>query len=333
MFMGVSYDLTAKTEKELIEKIAIRKRDIKIGANRITGYMTVAEWSREYIDTYRNDVSYLQSKNLEIYRAYIANDAHGKTRLRDVKAIHCQKLANGLSGYSRSHATKILGFMRAMFETAIDNDLMQKNPARGVKPPSSCTDNTRRALNDIERQQVLNYADKHKHGLWIKLMIHCGLRSGETERVMVNHIDLDNARLFVDGTKSRKAQRYVPIPDILLSDLREAVKSSTSRLFVNEAGNSINKTSRRRMWNSFIRGLNIDLGAVVYRNKIIEPRFAEDITPHCLRHTYASHLEQVGVPLRVAADLLGHEKTVVTEIYTHMTEESFKDAARRINHG
>jgi integrase len=331
-YLGKSYDLTAATESDLKVKVALRRKEIEEQKRRISRTTTVKDWSIEYINAYRLDsVSSAHAVNLESYRRWIADEL-GDMRLMDVKPLHCRKAAAQLSGYSKSHATKIIAFMSAMFDAAEENDLILKNPARRITAPASCTEGKRRALTDSERAQFLEYADLHPHGLWIKVMLYCGLRSGETERMIGKHIYVKNRVLYVDGTKSRKAKRTVPIPAALMPDLEPYARTPFKLIFTNARGESINKACRRRMWSSFVRGLNLHLGAKTYRNEIVGIRpVADDITPHCLRHTYASWLEQKNIPLRVAADFLGHEKTGVTEDYTHLTDTTFAEAAAKID--
>lgn len=73
-----------------------------------------------------------------------------------------------------------------------------------------------------------------------------------------------------------------------------------------------------RRWKSFIRELDIHMGAKVYRNKIIKSVVAPDLTPYCLRHTFCTDLQRAGVALNVAKELMGHSDVSVTaNIYTH----------------
>jgi integrase len=331
-YQGERYDLTAPTKDKLSEKIARRKIEIDEGKKRITRRMKVSAWSKEYMESYRDDVSDGQKANLKVYQKHI-DDYFGNMALCDVKPLHCRKFAKTLGGYSASHAGKILAFARSMFDAAAENNLVAENPVtKKIKIPESCVDGERRALTEAERKQFLDYAEIHNYGLWIKVLIHCGLRSGETERMYGRHIDVGSRRLWVDGTKSKKAKRWVPIPDELFPALAPFAKKPFDRVFLNQRKGSISSGCRARMWRAFVRGLNIHLGVKVVRNELVGPlRVAADLTPHCLRHTFSSYAEERGLTQRVIADLMGHEDTKQTGDYTHMTDKTFRDAADMLN--
>ena len=94
------------------------------------------------------------------------------------------------------------------------------------------------------------------------------------------------------------------------------------------------KTSMRQMWEVFKRDLDISMGAQTFRNAIIPETsvVAKDLTPYCLRHTYGTDLQTAGVPINVAKDLMGHKDISVTaRIYTHLSKQSFSDAATLID--
>ena len=79
-----------------------------------------------------------------------------------------------------------------------------------------------------------------------------------------------------------------------------------------------NENSLRRLWTGFKRDLDISMGAELYRNKIVKSVLADDLTPYCLRHTFCTDLQDAGVPLNVAKELMGHADIQTTaNIYTH----------------
>lgn len=90
------------------------------------------------------------------------------------------------------------------------------------------------------------------------------------------------------------------------------------------------------MWRSFKRLVDIEMGAQLFRNQVIqhgEPdELWETLTPYCLRHTYCTNLQNAGVPINVAKYLMGHSDISMTaNIYTHTTEETVQQAADLIN--
>ena len=87
------------------------------------------------------------------------------------------------------------------------------------------------------------------------------------------------------------------------------------------------------MWESFKRAVDIDMGAKTFKGGVIPEtsKVAADLTPYCLRHTYATDLQTAGVPINVAKDLLGHKEISMTaRIYTHLSDEAFAAAANKV---
>ena len=89
----------------------------------------------------------------------------------------------------------------------------------------------------------------------------------------------------------------------------------------------------KQMWRSFKQALDLDMGAQMVHGAI-DPEtsvVADDLTPYCLRHTYATDLQSAGVPLNVAKDLLGHQSIAMTsQIYTYLSVGAFAEASLKV---
>ena len=89
----------------------------------------------------------------------------------------------------------------------------------------------------------------------------------------------------------------------------------------------------KQMWRSFKQALDLDMGAQM-ASGAIDPEtsvVADDLTPYCLRHTYATDLQSAGVPLNVAKDLPGHQSIAMTsQIYTHLSVDAFTEASLKV---
>ena len=89
----------------------------------------------------------------------------------------------------------------------------------------------------------------------------------------------------------------------------------------------------KQMWRSFKQALDLDMGAQMAISAI-DPEtsvVADDLTPYCLRHTYATDLQSAGVPLNVAKDLLGHQSIAMTsQTYTHLSVDAFAEASLKV---
>lgn len=93
------------------------------------------------------------------------------------------------------------------------------------------------------------------------------------------------------------------------------------------------ETSMKQMWRSFKQALDLDMGRTdgTRRNRPGNVVVADDLTPYCLRHTYATDLQSADVPINVAKDFLGHKSIAMTShIYTHLSDEAFTNASLKV---
>jgi integrase/recombinase XerD len=136
-------------------------------------------------------------------------------------------------------------------------------------------------------------------------MYACGLRISEASRLQVSAIDTANLLLRIIGKGNK--ERRVPLPQPMLSALRSLWRTHHHPcwLFPNRAGtNALNQQVLSRSFKSAARA------AAITRR----------VTPHALRHSYATRLLEAGVDTRVVQILLGHVNIATTAIYTHLTE-------------
>lgn len=329
-YEGKRYEIFGDTGADAAVKKALKIRDLEEGKITINGNTKVKDWIDNYLETYKKnslaDVSYrdLRSRINKNITAEI-----GSMMIKDVRPLHCQRILNNLSGFSANHIKKVNNAMSDIFEKALDNKMILSNPAAKLDKPKGYTQQ-RRAITNSEREVILKVAEYNKSGLWVLLMLCCGLRPHETSLIQGRHINFKEKKLHIEGTKTANADRSVPIPKALLDKLPKL--EPFQYLFLSERNTKINDDCRGRMWNSFKRDMNIEMGCSVYRNQVVPPyRVAEDLVPYCLRHTYCTDLQAAGVPINVAKELMGHSDISLTaRIYTHKSEESFNNAAALI---
>lgn len=104
-----------------------------------------------------------------------------KYALKSIRAIHTQKVMNEMSGSSKKMINRIANMLYGIFETAKSNNLVLENPASHLIKPKG-TVSRRRAITLQERKYILQVAEYHRAGLWIKLMLFCGFASGRNGR-------------------------------------------------------------------------------------------------------------------------------------------------------
>lgn len=331
-YRGIRYYIRAKDEVDYEVKKALKIQEIESDV-LIESSMLFETWADKWLETYKiNSVSdktyndYKQMLNKYIL-PYI-----GKLRLKDIKSIHIQEIMQNVAHLSQSRINKVHQAVCQALEKAVANELIGRNPAKYVEKPKG-TSGSHRSITPEERAVILKVAEYHKHGLWIKLMLYCGLRTGETARVKICHFDFDRNLLYVDGTKTKNARRTVPVPPDLIHEIKALNKNPFDYLFTNENGLPIKPHNRGRMWKSFKKAMHIEMGGRTYRDQVIPPYMvADDLCPYCLRHTFCTDLQDAGVPINVAKDLMGHSDISLTaSIYTHTTDKAISDAADKLN--
>ena len=337
-YQGKKYERKSTvSQREADRKADKLKRDLENGIIGISSNMTVKRWAQEYLETYKKPM--LAQKSYEDYQMMFNNTilpAIGAMRLTDVKDIHLQKLLNSYVGYSFSRMSKLRNMVKALFEQAKVSRLIHHNPADYITMPHAPA-GTHRCITEHERACFLNAAKTHYAGLMFKVMLYCGLRTGEVAALDWRDIDTEKRRLKVtksveSGTSNIKAPktaagvRDVPIPDVLFDELMAVKGNPFEPMFLQPRG-GIRHThsSRRTAWASLKRQMNASMGVLAV---------ADDFVPYCLRHTYCTDLQDAGVPINIAKYLMGHSDIKVTaSIYTHTTEQSIDDAACLINGG
>lgn len=336
-YNGKKYEATGKTELEAMTKLAEKLAAARRGEELISGSMTVDAWYREWKATYK-DPKGLTAKSLgmydEKYNAYI-KPAIGRMKLRDVKDAHLQKILNGQAGMSQSHVEKIRRVMRELFSRARKSRLIPYDPAEDLELPA-CRSGTHRSLTAEERTVLLKVALTHHAGLYILTLLYTGMRPGEA--AALNWVDVDFAANMIHvhaavesgssrikGPKTEAGVRDIPIHAALLPHLLAAKGKPFAPVFTGSGGSRLNSGNQYRLWKSFKRAMDIEMGAEVYRNKIVRSVIAEDLTSYCLRHTFATDCARAGVPLETVRWLLGHEDISTTaNIYQHRDDTALR---------
>ncbi|MDR0325885.1 MAG: site-specific integrase [Oscillospiraceae bacterium] len=346
-----------RTKQERDEKLAEAKRLHARGV--MLGDMTVREWSVRWMEIYKANTTRTQHDHYQAKLKYDILPVIGSLRMRDIRLSHLQALLNNYKGGKKGTVEKIRQAVRQLFTDAEVEGIIERNPATRLEMPE-VGEEPRRPLTAVERQAVLKVAETHPRGPYVLTMLYCGLRRGETAALDRAAIDLENKRLTVNksltfdgnvgdlgGTKAAKMRkntprngeevgvRVVPIPDALLPILTEQCESKEPGAILFPKGDGKHATGQTLIWwwRSFSRACHITAGAKLYRNAVLYDTspFGEEVTPHYLRHTYATDLYAAGVDEKARKEFLGHASKDVTETYTAMTDEAFDRASALLN--
>jgi len=210
---------------------------------------------------------------------------------------------------SRSTSTIALCGVKFFFERTLRRDwpaLELIRPKRQKKLPV--------VLSREEVRAILNAVGVPVYRACLKTIYSCGLRLNEGVQLQVSDIDGARKSVLVHGKGSK--DRYVPLPQPALQMLRDFWKTHQSRTWMfpaplNYGGEIL--PADRPVGDSAIQA--------AFKHAVRQSGIAKDAHVHTLRHSYATHLLEAGVNLRVIQENLGHRSARTTQIYTHITPE------------
>lgn len=319
--------------------------------------ITVGEWVAVYKQTYRTrvDEAYIAQDNVPYNRLV---DALGFKRMVDVRESDLQTALNAVANKSYSTVDKYAQCIRRVFLRAQKNKIIGDNPASDlILPPYK--KGKHRALDRWETELILdNWNNPHaRAGLWVMIMMLCGLRRGEMMGLEWDAVDLKARTLTVrqvavvetnqtridKRAKTHAGLRTIPICKAL-HDALCTVPADQRHGFVclSAEGKQLSASSVDRGIETFCNilthiangepaiSVRLSKAAAAARDAFhASPDYVRvSFTPHDLRHTFATALYDAGVDVKAAQYFLGHAEVKMTmDLYTHLSRE--RDAASR----
>lgn len=267
-YEGKRYHAFASTEAELYMKVGKMMSSLERGEIGLDKNTTVRRWSEEWLSTYKE--GNMTQKSFDTYtqklNGYIL-PAIGHMKLKDVKDVHLQKILNSQRGMSFSHVSKLRMVMSQMFDRAVQSRLITFNPAAALVLPQ-CENKTHRSLTDRERESVLSVCDQHHGGLFVKMILFCGLRPGEAIALQWKDIDFDKGIVHVRTAKESGSStikepktaagiRDVPVRPDYLAELKAVRGDPFETVFhqyqLANRHKPLTESSMRALWHSFKR--------------------------------------------------------------------------------
>jgi integrase/recombinase XerC len=218
-------------------------------------------------------------------------------------SLHHKKL-------KKSSIARNLASIRSYFKYLHREGLVKKNPAKLVSSPKTPKDLPRFlsidevfALMDSPRGDTFKLT---RDKAILELLYSSGLRVSELTLIDIGDLDLKESLVRVKG-KGRK-ERIIPIGSKAMAAInnylpeRLSIKKKSAALILNNRGGRLTERSVRRILLEYSRMINLK----------------GDLSPHTLRHTFATHLLHEGADLRSIQELLGHSSLSTTQKYTHV---------------
>ena len=255
--------------------------------------------------------------DLECFSNYFKNKKIDSINENDI-VLYLEYLKNDKHLSARSierHLTTIRGLFKYLVKMEIIKYDITKNIDNlkiGKHLPMTLTTDEINKLLDISLDSPFNYRTK----AMLEVMYGSGLRVSELVNLTLNDIDLYNDTILVHGKGSK--ERIVPLGDYAKEYLTKYLEVRNSlikrkngnpdKLFLNNHGKPITRN-----------GFNFLLSKLL-KEKGIE----KEVTPHTLRHSFATHMLDNGADLRTIQELLGHSDIVTTRIYTHVSKKQIQ---------
>lgn len=224
------------------------------------------------------------------------------------------------SDMTQTTISRKISALKSFFKWACANGFSKNNPVSSIelaKLPKHLPKVL--SLNEINRIISENLSLTQK--LIVELLYSCGLRVSELCSLKLNDINLKACHVICVGKGSK--ERIIPFGEkakLLIEeylDYRQLLVKKydldNSQILISDSGRPMNRQE--------IYSIIHNLGKTVNKN----------ISPHTLRHTFATHLLENGADLRVVQELLGHSDVSTTQLYTHVSKKRLKDIYFKIN--
>lgn len=318
----------AEIRRQYIDGISVQK-DMLFGTYCVNWYEHIKKPDLRS-STQRN---YAHALNTHILPAF------GDRQLRSITASELRLYMKRFAGRSKTEIMLINAILYNVFTGAFADGILSRNPAAGLPLPAAAPSNARRALTDEETDKYLATIPGNRCGLLASIYYYTGVRRGEGLGIQLGDIDFD-ARLLhiqrevdyvtneIGPLKTSQSDRYIPIPPQLMVQLYPLRDTLPDDAFLvhDEDGSFLTRAVYDRMWLYFM----IDAGIAVRKptpglltqSRDIRAYWSPIITPHYLRHNYATLLFVADVRPEYAMRLLGHSSYRTTiDVYTHISKE------------
>lgn len=264
----------------------------------------------------------LSPNTIDAYRRDLYDFAAGSESIEKVDRIAINSYIRTLKERKLAPTSVIrkVASLRGFFKWTTSMNILEKNPASTLEQPK-VPQRLPKVVSLKEIEEMMHADATPLENVIMELLYSCGLRVSELVNLKMNDIDLSSKyircfgkgskeRIIPFGTKALEAvKKYLPQRELIM----KKYNLNSKRLLVSDNGRFIN---RQDVYN-----LIHERGKIIHKN----------ISPHTLRHSFATHLLENGADLRVVQELLGHSDVSTTQLYTHISKKRLKDVYFSIN--
>lgn len=230
------------------------------------------------------------------------------------------------AGFEPKSQARILSGLKSFYKFLLKSGKIPLNPTQQLERPKIGrylpVVLSVQEVDSMIKAVDLSHPLGHRNKAMIEVLYGCGLRVSELVNLKFEQLHLDHRYIRVIGKGDK--ERMVPIGGMaiqsltLYMELRRIQKEAPGEgkfVFLSHRGRRMN----REMVFQIIKQLARDAG------------IHKDISPHTLRHSFATHLIQGGADLRAVQDMLGHESITTTELYTHLDRQYLRETVALLN--
>lgn len=224
-------------------------------------------------------------------------------------------------GYSRTTVARKLATLRSFYKFLVKRGVVQGNPVMGVRTPRQ----EKKLPRFLEYEEVKRLLDTPPMNNWLgardraimETLYSTGMRVSELVALNMDDVDFLGEAVHIRG--KGKKERIAPISSSALQVIQHYMEYRNRRarnnvnfdpkvLFVNKHGRRLSTRSVRRKMDKYLKMAGLDPA----------------ISPHTLRHSFATHILNNGADLRSVQELLGHRSLSTTQVYTHLTTSKLR---------
>ena len=278
-------------EKLINEFIDYLRFEKKYSENTIVSYQNDL---KKALIFFKNDFNNLTKKDIQNYIRQLSKQESSASVSRSISTLKSLYKFLELNKYAKNNPLTTI-----------------TNPKTPKKLPKVLSEEEVDKLLDINLKTNFDYRNK----AMLELMYSSGLRVSELINLTVNDIDLINSSVRIFGKGSK--ERIVPLNDYAIEALNNYISNHRRSLFKHGENNYLflNNHGNKMTRQGFFKTLQ-----KIAKEKGIK----SELSPHTLRHSFATHLLKHGADLRSIQELLGHSDISTTQIYTHITSEKLQ---------
>ena len=269
--------------------------------------------SKNTIDSYVNDIKklifFLEINEVSISPIYIDKEFIQKFIYDVAKKVNPRSQARIISG------------LRSFFEYLIFEDYRKTNPTDlietpniGRKLPDTLTEDE---INQLIASIDLSDSQGERNRTILETMYSCGLRVSELISLKISDLFFEEGFIRVIGKGNK--QRFIPIHTTAQKYILNYTKQVRNQITPKKGFEDTVFLNRRG------KGLTRQMIFIILKDLAFKINLSKKISPHTLRHSFATHLLKNGADLRAIQQMLGHESITTTEIYVHLDKSYLKE--------